>query len=597
MRALAERQRVELVERAEELAQLGAGHRRGIDRLVLGPSSRRSLTTSTSTCPDATIDLDGLEQVRPVELRHPGDAQDLERIEPPRTGGHHPDQRDVVVRVGDRPERLLEVADLGRVEQATGRRRRCTGCPRRAAAPRSPRGACACGTGRRRRSSVRPVPSPTIDLIASTIATASSSGAGADDELDRGRRRVGRSSGACRARSGSRCCAISRLAAVRTLRDGAEVLLDPEARRRAGRRGRRVVGGRPREPRVELGEGREAGAPEAVDRLVVVADDHDVVGPVGRPAEQLDELDLGDVGVLELVDEDVAELALPAAQDVRAGLEQRRDGGDLLAEVEGAAPRELGLVGAVDRGQLGQAQDLERGAVDDVGRRQGVDPRVVARAGTGCGTRRVAGRRRRCGGPRGRRPSRTRPCRSRAPRRGSRRARCARTPRVGAADRRSGARLPCAPSRLDGGLEAAVARLEDAPLLGDERVEVVGRDQLVLRPVDEPDEAAERPVRSRVVDERRASARMSRSSRTWPTPSSTSGRAGSPASAAFSVRIRWQKLWKLLTGMRARPRRRRVASSRSRSSARRLHVVGQDEDLLGQQVVVRRPADAGPARR
>ena len=37
VRALAERQRVELVERAEELAQLGARHRRGIDRLVLGP--------------------------------------------------------------------------------------------------------------------------------------------------------------------------------------------------------------------------------------------------------------------------------------------------------------------------------------------------------------------------------------------------------------------------------------------------------------------------------------------------------------------------------------------------------------------------------
>ena len=35
---------------------------------------------------------------------------------------------------------------------------------------------------------------------------------------------------------------------------------------------------------------------------------------------------------------------------------------------------------------------------------------------------------------------------------------------------------------------------------------------------------------------------------------------------------------------RTRGRRRRVASSRSRSSPRRLHVVGQDEDLLGQQV-------------
>ena len=131
--------------------------------------------------------------------------------------------------------------------------------------------------------------------------------------------------------------------------------------------------GRPREPRVELGEGGEAGAPEAVDRLVVVADDHDVVRPVRRPAEQLDELDLGDVRVLELVDQDVAELALPAAQDVGPGLEQLGDGGDLLAEVERAAPRELLLVGAVDRCELGQAHDLERRAVRDVGVGQRVD--------------------------------------------------------------------------------------------------------------------------------------------------------------------------------------------------------------------------------
>jgi hypothetical protein len=46
--------------------------------------------------------------------------------------------------------------------------------------------------------------------------------------------------------------------------------------------------------------------------MVIVADDHGVVGPVRRPPEQLDELDLGDVGVLELVAEEVAELALPA---------------------------------------------------------------------------------------------------------------------------------------------------------------------------------------------------------------------------------------------------------------------------------------------
>ena len=107
-------------------------------------------------------------------------------------------------------------------------------------------------------------------------------------------------------------------------------------RRRAACRAARGRARAAREPRVELREGGVAGAPEAVDRLVVVPHDHHVVGPVRRAAEELDELDLGDVGVLELVDQDVAELALPSAQDVGAGLEQRGDEGDLLAEVQRA---------------------------------------------------------------------------------------------------------------------------------------------------------------------------------------------------------------------------------------------------------------------
>ena len=246
------------------------------------------------------------------------DPEDLERVEPPRAGGHHPDQRDVVVRVRDRAERLLEVADLGRLEQAQpaddGVRDVLVPQPRHdrlavlvLAVQDRDVGPAAAG----------PV-ADLVDLIASTIATASSSGAGADDELDR-RSPSGRS--VARRLSGSKRVSlwpISRLAAVRTWPHGAEVLLDPEARRRAGRwrASGSWAGGRAKR-RVELGEGGEAGAPEPVDRLVVVADDHDVVGPVGRAAEQLDELDLGDVRVLELVDEDVSELALPAAEDVR----------------------------------------------------------------------------------------------------------------------------------------------------------------------------------------------------------------------------------------------------------------------------------------
>ena len=50
-------------------------------------------------------------------------------------------------------------------------------------------------------------------------------------------------------------------------------------------------------------------------------------------------------------------------------------------------------------------------------------------------------------------------------------------------------------------------------------------------------------------------------------PSRTSGRAGRPASAAFSVRMRWQKLWKLLTDMRARVAGPTTASRRWPSSA------------------------------
>ncbi len=186
--------------------------------------------------------------------------------------------------------------------------------------------------------------------------------------------------------------------------DGAEVLLDPQARRRAGRGAGRVVRRRTGEARVELGEGGEAGAPEAVDRLVVVADDHDVVRPVRRAAEQLDQLDLGDVGVLELVDQQVAVQALVAAQDVGARLEQLGDGGDLLAEVQRAAAGELLLVGVVDGGELVEAHDLERGAVDDVGGSQRVDPGLVdLREPVPAPPRRRC--RRECGGPRGRRSS------------------------------------------------------------------------------------------------------------------------------------------------------------------------------------------------
>ena len=166
------------------------------------------------------------------------------------------------------------------------------------------------------------------------------------------------------------------------------------------------MGGRPEKRAVELDEGRVARAPEAVDRLVVVADDHDVVRPVGRPPEQLDELDLGDVGVLELVDEEVAEVALLAAQDVRALAEEADDGGDLLPEVEGAAALPLGLVGAVDEGELREPEDLEGGAVGDVGVGEAIDDLALLRRSGGSAAIACPVAARPSGGPRGRRSSR-----------------------------------------------------------------------------------------------------------------------------------------------------------------------------------------------
>ena len=291
---------------------------------------------------------------------------------------------------------------------------------------------------------------------------------------------------------------------------------------------------RPREARVELGEGGEAGAAEAVDRLVVVADDHHVVGPVGRPAEHLDELDLGDVGVLELVDEEVAELALPAAQDVRADLEQLGDGGDLLAEVERAAPDELGLVGAVDGRELGQAHDLEGGRVRDVGGGQGVDRGVlvgvelVPRVGVAVAADRPAGLavgglldvELGVGGQVGAEGvgellgGCSLACvggRALAGRVGAGQLRVRALPfRVGAlvaaevgvglADLAGRSEVALPLEAFGGRLVRAVAFLEDAAFLGDEGLEVGRRDELVLGPVDERDELGQPPVV--VVDER-----------------------------------------------------------------------------------------------
>ena len=115
--ALAEGQRVELVERVQQLPELGPRAGRRVD---LGPRRVLVAVRDPVHLEPARFDdgADRLEQVRPVEPRHPGHPEDLERVESPRTRGHHADEGVVVVRVRDRPERLLEVPDLGGLEQA-----------------------------------------------------------------------------------------------------------------------------------------------------------------------------------------------------------------------------------------------------------------------------------------------------------------------------------------------------------------------------------------------------------------------------------------------------------------------------------------------
>ena len=341
------------------------------------------------------------------------------------------------------------------------------------------------------------------------------------------------------------------------------------------------MGRRAREPGVELGEGGEAGAPEPVDRLVVVAHDHDVVGPVRRAAEQLDELDLGDVRVLELVHEQVPELALPAAQDVGARLEQLRDGGDLLAEVERAAAGELLLVGAVDEGELRQAQDLERGPVDDVAGGQGIDARVVFAVELVAADR-VAGA-------------------------GDRAARLAigdllglvglvradlapgfrplvgPDARIGAADRPQGGEVALDLEPRGGGRVAPVPGLEREPLRRHVGVEVVRRHQLVLGAVDELDEVAEGPAPLVVVDERQVRADVPQQQHLAHAVEDV----GPGGQAGVGRRLGEDALAEAVEVGDRDPRPRRAADRLVQALLqlpRGLHVVGQDEELLREEI-------------
>ena len=108
-------------------------------------------------------------------------------------------------------------------------------------------------------------------------------------------------------------------------------------------RGARV--GRP-----ETEDVAERGSPEAVDRLVVVADDRDVAVIRGQ---QPDELPLGVVRVLELVHQDVPIPTTLLVEDRRVIPQEPEREADLVAEVEPIAGSHQPLVGGVGRRQLG----------------------------------------------------------------------------------------------------------------------------------------------------------------------------------------------------------------------------------------------------
>ena len=103
-----------------------------------------------------------------------------------------------------------------------------------------------------------------------------------------------------------------------------------------------------------------AAPPKLVDRLVVVADDHDV--PV-LSREQLDQLGLGSIRVLELIHQHVAVPALQLHPSHRRFAEQAQGQAHLIAEVDEAGLPQERLVPRVRSSQLPVSSDilLDRG--------------------------------------------------------------------------------------------------------------------------------------------------------------------------------------------------------------------------------------------
>ena len=157
--------------------------------------------------------------------------------------------------------------------------------------------------------------------------------------------------------------AMTALAASRMRLGGAVVLVEHDD----GGVGERLL---------ELEDVADVGAAELVDRLVGVAHDADVAVLL---AQQHDQLVLGPVGVLVLVDQHVLEAAAGSRRARRGccwnsshGLDQQ------VVEVHGAGPLQAGLVLAVDVGDLALRR---RG--DQAGVLVGADEVVLGRADGG----------------------------------------------------------------------------------------------------------------------------------------------------------------------------------------------------------------------
>ena len=110
---------------------------------------------------------------------------------------------------------------------------------------------------------------------------------------------------------------------------------------------------------LELLDVADRGAAEGVDRLVGVADDDQLArldpvlgaGLLGPADELADQLVLGVVGVLVLVDHDVPEPPAVVLGDVGEGLEHVHRGHDQVVEVHGVGLAQPALVGRVGLGE------------------------------------------------------------------------------------------------------------------------------------------------------------------------------------------------------------------------------------------------------